>query len=330
MTGPPRRISRRVPAAIVAMATAITGTPVAAQGLDIGLPPGAELVQSSTPAAGGHVLATAPWTEQGLPTRSLSGAVLRETWRVEAPSISVQGLAAALAEDIAASGFDILLSCHSAQCGGFDFRAAMDLGPSPEMYVDIGNYSYVSAVLPEGETGIAITVSASGPVLYIHAAQIAPQGDAPLRATSAPTTPDIPPADVQDNAIDSSMAERIASLPERGAVTLDDLSFRTGASELSGRDYPSLMALAAFLAENPDRRIMLVGHTDSQGSLEGNVRLSEDRATAVRAHLVDELGVDPARVDATGIGFLAPRAGNDTPGGREANRRVEAVLLSAP
>jgi outer membrane protein OmpA-like peptidoglycan-associated protein len=114
---------------------------------------------------------------------------------------------------------------------------------------------------------------------------------------------------------------------EFGAVPLDDLRFRTGASELSGTAYPSLVALAAFLAENPARRVVLVGHTDAEGGRDSNIALSEARAEAVRRHLIDVLGVNPAQLDAAGIGYLAPRATNETAGGREANRRVEVVLL---
>lgn len=330
MTSPRPGISRatRRRAAFLGLAvTAFVGATVSAETPVIALPPDAELVRGDPPDRGGHALATAPWTGQTVPTRSLSGAILRETWRIPGASISVQELASDLAGRIASSDFDILLACHASECGGFDFTAGMDLGPSPEMYVDIGNFSYISAAAPDAEAGVAITVSASGPTLYVHAVQIAPAITAPLdtsRATRSEEAPGAEPGTPTD------MTMRIARLPDLGAVTLDDLSFTTGASDLSGRDYPSLVALAEFLADNPGRRIVLVGHTDSEGSLEGNVRLSEERARAVRRHLVESLGVDPARVSATGIGYLAPRASNDTPAGREANRRVEAVLLGSP
>jgi outer membrane protein OmpA-like peptidoglycan-associated protein len=122
--------------------------------------------------------------------------------------------------------------------------------------------------------------------------------------------------------------EAIAQLVASGAAPLDDLQFRTGASELSGDDYPSLLALAAFLAEDPGRRVVLVGHTDAEGGRASNIALSEARAGAVRRHLIDVLGVNPTQLDAAGIGYLAPRATNETAGGREANRRVEVVLLN--
>ena len=72
---------------------------------------------------------------------------------------------------------------------------------------------------------------------------------------------------------------------------------------------------------------MLVGHTDTVGSLDANIALSRRRAEAVRARLVEAHGVDGARIDARGVGYLAPAVANDSDEGREANRRVEAVLL---
>ena len=72
-----------------------------------------------------------------------------------------------------------------------------------------------------------------------------------------------------------------------------------------------------------------MGHTDAVGSLEANTALSRRRAEAVRRRLIDIHGADPAQVTAHGAGYLAPLASNLSAPGREMNRRVEAVLLSA-
>jgi OOP family OmpA-OmpF porin len=225
---------------------------------------------------------------------------------------------------LAEQGFDILFSCRNRVCGGFDFRHALDLGPSPEMHVDLGNFAYVSAVAGDTDRAVAITVSRGGALLYVHAVEIAsgpPAADAPAAAAAGAAQAG-PRADATP-----APGDVIARLAQDGSATLEDLRFGTGASELSGRDYESLRRIAAYLAQNPNRRIVLVGHTDAEGGLDGNIALSRARAEAVRRHLVDALGVDPNRVTATGIGYLAPRATNDTPEGRAANRRVEAVLL---
>ncbi len=90
--------------------------------------------------------------------------------------------------------------------------------------------------------------------------------------------------------------------------------------------------LAHYSASNSDVlftaiRIMLVGHTDSVGGLDPNIALSRDRAASVRQRLIDAYGVAPNRLEAQGMGYLAPIASNLTAQGRETNRRVEAVLL---
>jgi OOP family OmpA-OmpF porin len=119
----------------------------------------------------------------------------------------------------------------------------------------------------------------------------------------------------------------IPKLLALGSSPLDDLAFETGASALTNAQYLSLEALAGFLAEDPNRRVVLVGHTDAEGSLDANIRLSEARANAVRVRLLDAYSTNPAQVEARGIGYLAPRAVNTSPEGREANRRVEVVLI---
>ena len=92
------------------------------------------------------------------------------------------------------------------------------------------------------------------------------------------------------------------------------------------REYGSLKDLAAFLEEVPDGTLVLVGHTDTVGDLETNIRLSKRRAEAVRTRLIGSFNVDPRRVQAEGNGYLSPVASNLTEAGREANRRVEAIL----
>src|SRR5690606_60465 len=115
----------------------------------------------------------------------------------------------------------------------------------------------------------------------------------------------------------------LSGLTETGRAPLDDLLFQTGSSALEDGDFPSLAALAAFLAENPAQAVTLVGHTDAAGGLAGNIALSRRRAEAVRTTLVRDHGVKAAQLMAEGVGYLAPRASNTTDDGRRANRRVE-------
>jgi outer membrane protein OmpA-like peptidoglycan-associated protein len=115
----------------------------------------------------------------------------------------------------------------------------------------------------------------------------------------------------------------------RGLVlTLGDSLFSSGRAELQPGANGHLTRLVAFLNRYPDRTVVIEGYTDSLGSADYNQGLSERRAGAVRAYLLEQ-GVSPMRLTSTGKGASDPVAGNDTASGRQQNRRVE-VIISDP
>ena len=87
----------------------------------------------------------------------------------------------------------------------------------------------------------------------------------------------------------------------------------------------TLQRITDFLSENPDRNVLIEGHTDATGPASYNQQLSMQRAAAVRDELVSS-GVDASRVRASGLGETFPVATNSTEAGRQLNRRVEVVL----
>lgn len=116
---------------------------------------------------------------------------------------------------------------------------------------------------------------------------------------------------------------------DRGlVVTLGDLLFETGKSDLKGGASNNLNKLATFLNEYPDRSVLIEGHTDSVGSAESNFLLSQRRANSVQSYLVGQ-GVAAGRIRTSGLGMGSPVAGNDTATGRQQNRRVE-IIISNP
>ncbi|OAN80038.1 hypothetical protein A8B78_11230 [Jannaschia sp. EhC01] len=297
--------------------------PSTGDALELAFPGTADLV-STTPAVDGqHLIATGPWSDTGLPTHAATGAVQQFTWRITGEDISTAGLLTSLRDQIEAQGFTVPFTCFATACGGFDFRHALSVGSAPEMHVDLGDFHYLSALSEDGETEAALMISRGGATGFVHLALIQPPSQAEAPVIQSTRTPD-PGTDLPE----TPPTDLIALLTAFGAAPLEDLQFQTGASELSGERYASLTALAAFLAEDPTRQVVLVGHTDALGSLSGNIALSRARALAVRQFLTEELGVVPTQVEAQGIGFLAPRAPNTTPEGREANRRVEVVLAN--
>ena len=76
----------------------------------------------------------------------------------------------------------------------------------------------------------------------------------------------------------------------------------------------------------PDTTVEIEGHTDNVGSEAYNLDLSKRRAESVKNYLVENLGIDPARLSAAGYGFSRPIADNNTREGRAQNRRVVATV----
>ena len=105
-------------------------------------------------------------------------------------------------------------------------------------------------------------------------------------------------------------------------LRLNNLFFDTGRATLRPESGAELDRLAAFLAANPAVEVEIAGHTDSEGSDATNQTLSQGRAQAVVAYLTAR-GVAAARTPARGYGEARPAGTNDTPDGRQANRRVE-------
>lgn len=122
------------------------------------------------------------------------------------------------------------------------------------------------------------------------------------------------------------IAELNARETDRGlVVTLGDVLFATGQSNLTGAAGPNLDKLATFLQEYEDRTVQIEGHTDSVGSEGSNRLLSERRAESVRSYLVGR-GVSAQRLSTLGLGQGSPVASNDTATGRQQNRRVEVII----
>ena len=123
------------------------------------------------------------------------------------------------------------------------------------------------------------------------------------------------------------VSELKAKQTDRGIVlTMGDVLFTTGKATLFPGAIRTINKLAGFLNKYPDRNVLIEGHTDSVGSEEYNLGLSEKRADSVREQLVAE-GVSPERISTKGYGKKYPEASNDIPAGRQQNRRVEVVIL---
>jgi outer membrane protein OmpA-like peptidoglycan-associated protein len=129
------------------------------------------------------------------------------------------------------------------------------------------------------------------------------------------------------NSLKAQIAGLKSAQTERGWVlTLrNDALFESGSSTLKPGARGPMDSLADFMNRYPEREIAIEGFTDSTGTNEANRRLSESRAAAVKSALVAR-GIEPSRIDSRGYGPAFPVASNETPTGRQQNRRVEIVI----
>jgi len=125
------------------------------------------------------------------------------------------------------------------------------------------------------------------------------------------------------------LADMQARQTDRGVVvTLGDVLFDTGKSTLKPGAMSAINRLATFLSQNPNTKVLVEGHTDSVGSDDYNIGLSERRARAVATELQSR-GIADSQIQTLGRGKDMPVATNDTPAGRQQNRRVEIVFSDA-
>ena len=110
------------------------------------------------------------------------------------------------------------------------------------------------------------------------------------------------------------------------SLVLQGVNFQTGSATLVATSFATLDQVAAVLRAHAELRVDVAGYTDDQGGLDANLRLSQDRAAAVRAYLIRR-GVPAGQLTAHGFGSANPLDSNSTPAGRARNRRVELHRL---
>ncbi len=282
--------------------------------VEMTLPSGAAGVSERATALGVYQLPVGSEASDEVPSQRFEGRILRRTWRLEGGS-TVLEILAPMREQLLAQGYEVVFDCAARDCGGFGFRFGIEVVPAPDMMVDISRYHFLSAA--KGDQAVSILVSRAGGTAYVQMITVQPPDAA---------TPEVKPAAEAPAPV--RPVELAKVLEVRGHAVLPDLVFESGSTRLREGQYSSLKQLAGFLAANPQYRLLLVGHTDMVGSQQQNAGISERRAQSVRERMIEAYKADGGRIDVAGAGYLAPIASNLIPEGREANRRVEAVLLA--
>jgi OOP family OmpA-OmpF porin len=110
-----------------------------------------------------------------------------------------------------------------------------------------------------------------------------------------------------------------------GHISLYGIYFDTDSATITAESSSTLEEIKTFLNSSPDLKLVVVGHTDTQGGFDHNMDLSQRRAAGVVDALVNTYGVSPDRLRSAGVGYLSPVDSNEASDGRAKNRRVELV-----
>ena len=322
----------------------------AVQSVVIETRPDLDLVGAEGPAAGTYPLPVAPFGTGGPSTEVVTGTVTKSAYASRTDGPGVAEVISGYRDSLAGQGLDLVLDCAGLACGGFDFRFGVDLLPPRLMRIDVADFAQLTMRSPGGAVDVSVlasrvrgrthlqvvTVTRDGAEVVSATAELppadAPAVQPPATVTETPTeTPAETPGETPTDGTAGSPvpapgeSELLALLRRDGHVPVAGLDFGTGGAELTAASAPALDALAAMLHDNADLQIAIVGHSDNVGGLDSNIELSRRRADAVRRALI-ERGVARSRLEARGVGYLAPVTTNETEAGRALNRRVELVL----
>jgi OmpA-OmpF porin, OOP family len=222
---------------------------------------------------------------------------------------------------LSSGGFRVLYRCGPADCGspapGSVYRNAM---PSLSRYqgqafFDARESFYVVARGGAGPTPVTVLVMSG-----VFTANRRPgHGQAIVQQII------LQPKETSLGNVTTDAKAMSGEIEQSGKATLYGLLFDTGSAALKPESKPQLAEIARLLQSSANLNVIVVGHTDSQGSLDLNIKLSEQRAAAVVKALTSEYGVAAARLTARGAGMIAPVASNRSDAGRAKNRRVEIV-----
>jgi outer membrane protein OmpA-like peptidoglycan-associated protein len=121
---------------------------------------------------------------------------------------------------------------------------------------------------------------------------------------------------------------QLVVITQRQLKILDKIYFEFNKARIQPQSFPLLDQVASVLQEHPEIELISIdGHTDNVGSAEYNDKLSLARSSAVRQYLIEK-GVRGSRLAARGFGFSQPATSNETPAGRDFNRRVEFNIVN--
>ena len=306
------------------LAFTIAGLAFAAGGQDhpmISRFPGAEIRTSSVKSFDELTLPLGPfkrrqitpsqWSGAIEKSEKLEGKVTRIVYTNPAGRSSLEVIRS-YRDALAKAGFEVLFECGAAECGEPGTNDDVpDFGRWCVDGLDCGEpMRYVAARLKraEGDVWVGVKVLING------------------YGTGGTALDVVEVKPLQADLVTVKSADAIRTdIGSTGHSPIYGVYFDTGKAIVKPESDPTLVEIAKLLEADPTMKLHVVGHTDNVGTLPFNMTLSKQRADAVVASLVTRWRIAAARLDAAGVGSLAPVTTNRAEEGRAKNRRVELV-----
>ena len=272
--------------------------------------PGSKIVTQESKKGQKLSLPEAPIDSSGKPGRSveLQGRVGRLVWK-NPKGKSAQELYDYYAQQLSKGAFKPLWACAGKECGA---AATVPLLGKVPASAD-AHYAIAQLIRRDlGDVFAALQVAADETTLLLIEVSATPeQKESVTREAAAAASKMTQPA-IAD------------ALGRDGHVALGDILYKPGEVALRPEAATVVKEIASQLKKDTSLKLYVVGHTDSQGKYKDNLSVSKKRAEWLVKELTKQ-GVAASRLQADGVGPLAPVASNDTEEGRARNRRVELV-----
>jgi len=214
-------------------------------------------------------------------------------------------------------GFEILFDCANETCGGRNMSNSMGTGAnSIRIGESYGDQRYIAAKRARPDEG-DLYVS-----LYVAMANVGGGADYGRVITRLDVI-ELKPMATNMVTVDAKAMKK--AILSDGHIAIYGIQFDLDKADIKPDSKPTLDQIAQLLNDNPELKLVIIGHTDNQGTHAYNMDLSDRRAKAVLVAMTETYNVSADRLQAWGAGFLSPVASNKTEAGRAKNRRVELV-----
>ena len=232
----------------------------------------------------------------------------------------------------------VISACQSKEFDGYDFFTS-----KPPKHREEGKFTFLTYAIEKGkaeQSGLAVvrnyenaitkiggTIAASDPNRWVNGKVVVDGKEIWVQAEKGNGLIWIRIIEKKqmEQHIVADAASFANDLKSTGHVAVYGIFFDTGQSTVKPESKPALEEVAKLIKADAALNLWVVGHTDSVGKVEDNMKLAQARAEAVVTELTKTHGVAAARLKGYGAGPLAPVASNDTDDGRAKNRRVDLV-----